>query len=799
MKKTLITLVLYSIVTLCAAGPIKKPLAFYMKNLPQERIGEWTDEEIKADLESKGFIVVEHDCSSYPRTPVELKDALVEAFTEFGKTLSKYETSDVVVDEKSVFCVPEGYTVTPNIPIWNIETHGAEGSVDLIIKRWNESIVADFGVEPVTSVEQMYDKEGNPIDLNLYIDIVHPSGNASKKVPLLLNFSSSSQRMSTFRPEGDRGGIPFGFLTSGYAFASADHCYNPLAKDHIWKYYSWYSLEDWNGLYSAQAYIRYLRLHLNDFNLSGKIGVMGISKASYSAVRVADPRNASGSEHFNLNSTPNTKPQPWTEGESHVDVSYAAAGNGTDRIPKYINSGCVPMLTSAGKTDQYGKWEDYPPVVKHLNDIDHIHYAFWMEELGHTMPAKGVDFATGESRYVLFKRFFDHYLMPSDETKADVFCVFPKEGATSVDAFGYSRLMPADNFLPEYMLGLPLATPVTVRFLEEFSIDAISTSLTVTCVDDNTVVPGEWTSFMKNTSFSFTPSVAMEKGKTYRITIPTSLSSVSGAHPSVEFTRDFIVTEGFQSTDNVKTHRILPTDDSYTKFVKGTEPNGSKEGINLRWSTYGDWRFVGYFKFDLSKVNPVRMTKATVNLALSAAVEHDIKVNFHKTTTDWSETDMVSANKPQMESGYFTQLTVTPSTAWVEVDITEVLKKCIENGEPYFSMAANIPNTEDDIYVRLYTKEAANEQVRPFMSVERSMPSSPTIHVARELEAGQPVKLIVAADYEDEIKSVTWYVNDVLSTTDVVTLDAGEYKFKAIVEGPEEVGTDIIVKYIEVK
>ena len=114
-------------------------------------------------------------------------------------------------------------------------------------------------------------------------------------------------------------------------------------------------------------------------------------------------------------------------------------------------------------------------------------------------------------------------------------------------------------------------------------------------------------------------------------------------------------------------------------------------------------------------------------------------------------------------------------------------------------MAANIPNTEDDIYVRLYTKEAANETVRPFMSVERSLPSSPTIHVDREIADGTAVKLIVAADYEDEIESVTWYVDDNLSETDVVTLSTGEHKLKAVVKGPEEVGTDVIIKYVEVK
>ena len=800
MKKLLTAFLLLSVI-LCNAEPVAKPVALYLKNLPVERIGEWTDAQIKADLESKGFIFIEHDCSSYPTDAEGLRLALTEYYAGFGSELAKYETAEVTADQYAIFCVPEGYTVTMEIPIWNIKDHGAEGSLDKIVKTWNDYIVKDYGVDPVTSVDQMYGKDGKPVDLNLYLDIVHPSGKASKNVPLLFNFSSADRRMKVYRPENGRNGIPLGFLTTGYAFASADHCYNPLAKAHVYKYYEWYSLEDWNGLKSAQAYIRYLRTHLEEYNLNGKIGTMGISKASYSSMRMGDPQNASGSEHFLFNNTPNTKPQPWENGESHVDVVYTAAGFGTSRIAKYYNSGCVPVLTSAGKTDEYGAWAKYPEAVKHLYEIDHIHFPFWMEELGHTFPVTGTDFMTGESRYIVFKKFFDRYLKPSAETNADVFYILPKADAEEVDAFGNSRILPPDNFLPDNMLGLPVSSPLTVRFLEEFTVEAVSGAVKVTKVEDGTAVEGQWQASMKNTCFYFTPAAPMEKGTTYRITVPTSLASVSGSHLSAEVVREFTVTEGAGTVGgNVKTHRILPTDDTYTRIAAGGRPVealGSKDVINLRYSTLGDWRFYGYFKFDLSDVNLVRMTKITVNLALSAAVESDIKVNFYKTTTDWDEETLVINNRPTMESNFFAQVTVKPSTAWMEIDVTDVVKECIERGDTHFSMAASIPNTEPDKYVRLYTKEASNESVRPFMSVERSMPVSPTIHVAREVAAGSQVKLIVAAEYEDEIKSVTWYVDDMKLDADIVALPAGDHKLKAVVEGPEEVGTDVIVKYIE--
>ena len=804
MKKLITVIMSLSLALFCMAEPVKKPVVFYLKNLPQERIGEWTDEKIKGDLEAEGYIVIEVDCSSYPKTSPELEEALVQFHINCKNVYSSYENAYQVVDIDNVHYVPEGYTIKKNIPVWNIKDHGADGSLEYIMKQWNNVIVSKHGVDPVTSPEQMTNPDGSPLDYNLYLDIIYPSGNASAKVPLLMNHSSNSPRWRPFAPEQKteviyRNMFPIGFLTTGYAFANIDHCFVPLARGETWGYFDAYTLDDWNGLASNTAFVRYLRTHLDEYNLNGKIGTMGISKASYGSTRLSDPNNAAGSEYYMFNSTPNTKPQPWAEGESHVDVIYTAAGHGTSRIDKFVNSGCVPVITSAGVKDEYGQWAVYPKVVKHLNDIDHIHYPFWMQELGHTYPGMGEDFATGESRYVVFKRFYDHFLKPSEQTRADVFCIFPREGADEVDAFGKSRMLPPDNFLPEFMLGLPVDAPLTVRFLEAFAVEAVSAAVTVTCVEDGSVVEGEWTSSMKNTNFSFTPSAPMEKDKTYRITVPVSLSSLSGAHPSAEVVREFTITKGFEASGNVKTHRILPVDDTYTPVALNTTPRGDKTEIRSSQNKYGEWKYYGYLKFDLSEVNTVRMTRITVNLALAAAVDQDIKINAYTTSDEWDEENLVSNNRPTLASSYFAETVVTPSTSWVEIDVTDVVKACLDSGEEHFNMALLVPTSEASKSVSFHSKETAKEDLRPFMSVERSMPSSPTIHVARELEAGQPVKLIVAADYEDEITSVTWYVNDVLSTTDVVTLDAGEYKLKAIVEGPEEVGTDVIVKYVEVK
>ena len=482
----------------------------------------------------------------------------------------------------------------------------------------------------------------------------------------------------------------------------------------------------------------------------------------------------------------------------------------TKRLPDYFNSGCVPVLTSAGFSDQYNQWNAYPPVVKHLNDIDHIHYPFWMQDLGHTYPGLGIDVATGESRYVVFKRFFDHFLKPSDATKADVFLIYPKEGASSVNAMGMSRVLPSENYLPQYMLGLQAMAPLTVRFLEEFTVEAVSDAVMVTASGDGTSVEGEWKASMKNTSFSFTPFEPMEKGKTYRITVPVTLRSVSGACPSVEVVREFTVTSHADISGGgsalIKTNKIYPTDDTYTKYEENTKVRGAEETMKIRYSKYNNYRFVGYYKFDLTEVDTVMTRNITVNLALASGEESilsaqagsSLKVNFHVASDDLDEETLVQ--KISMESQYFAQTVVTPESEWIELDVTDLVLDALEKGKTALTVAVDIPNTESSShYLYLFCKETDKENVRPFMSVERTLPVSPTIYVDRVIPAGTDVKLRVAAEYEDEIKSVTWYVDDIRTDTDVLKLSSGMHKLMAVVEGPEKVGTDIIIKYVTVQ
>ena len=584
------------------------PLAFYLKNLPAKRIGEYSDAKIKDGLRKDGFIVIDVDCSAFPRTSPELEDALVQFHASCPSVYALYENAQQKVDVTNIFYVPEGYTVTRDIPVWNILEHGAPGSAQWVMDSWNSHIVPRYGKEPVASPEQMHNPDGTPIDWNLYMDVVHPSGMTPERVPLLLIYGSITPRMASFRPDRPldrvyRNIFPFGFLTTGYAFAITDHGYNPLCRK--WGHFKQYTLDAFNGRASSTAFIRYLRSHADRYNLDGRIGTMGISKASYSSVRAAEA--ASGvceGESLLLGGVVSDRPQPWQGVPEHADVAYVAAGIGAERAFRHITSESAPLITSAGMSDEYRQWEVYPEVVRHLSSIDHIHLSLWMEDMGHTFPCMGVDQATGEDRYVLFKRFFDHYLKGGS---ADVFYILPKEGASDVDCSGASRILPCPehmpgrlpdsmlpsamgyfsqtyefarsyagmmmrvatgeqkyvlfkdffdryigrpgNFLvlaqsvifPENLPQLEAEATITVRFLTEYAVDEVQDKVSVREVSTGMLVKGTWMSSMKGTCFHFVPDSPLTVGGRYMLTVPSSLRSVSGKAPLRTVTRFFNV------------------------------------------------------------------------------------------------------------------------------------------------------------------------------------------------------------------------------------------------------------------
>ncbi len=704
------------------------PAAIYLQNLPGERVGEWTDQQIIADLQAQGMIVITHDCSSYPTTSPELETAILEWHRTLAGHLTDYDTDTTTIESRAMYFIPEGYTYR-KVAVWNFVDHGADGSLEFIMRKYNQYVVPNLGRDSAFVYTDMLTRTGEQIDYNLYMDIIYPTGNASKQVPLLINHSSSDYRQNQTRPEAAKNTVyrtifQLGCLTTGYAFANMDHCYNPVARDVVYKYFDdGYTLDDWDGLAYNTAGIRYLRSHMAQYNLSGKIGCMGISKAAYAPVRLANRMNATQGEHFNFNGQPNTHEQPWPGVPSTIDVAYAAAGNGTVRIPTYVDENTVPLITSCGKTDQYGHWAKYPTEISYLNSIDHNHLDFWMEDMGHDYPCLGTDLCTGESRYVLFKRFFDRYLKPTEVDTTAILYILPKENAAEVNTRGESRVLASDGVLPENMLGIPAYEPVTVRYLYQVDTTNIAQKIQVLDANDQPVA-GKWTIHMQGTCLRFMPDSALRQGQTYRILAGST-------------TRAFTVTEKAEEDKDVKSTSFDVLEDAYTKVVKETTVRGAENVLKVRHSTYGDWKFYSYLKFapEWDSIDVSQIKRAYIRLASASSPSASVVINIYTADNAWSETTLVSTNRPTVASQSCGQYTYSGATTWNELEVTGAVRTAINNGQDTLSFAliAAYDNTE---YANFVSKEGA-AGLHPQLVVEEFLPEEPTPSALIDTEDGR--------------------------------------------------------------
>ena len=725
MKRNLLLGLLIGLSMAVFADKVAVPAAIYLQNLPGERVGEWTDQQIIADLQAQGMIVITHDCSSHPTTSPELETAILEWHRTLAGHLTDYDTDTTTIESRSMYFIPEGYTYR-KVAVWNFVDHGADGSLEYIMRKYNQYVVPNLGRDSAFVYTDMLTRTGEQIDYNLYMDIIYPTGNASKQVPLLINHSSSDYRQNQTRPEAAKNTVyrtiyQLGCLTTGYAFVNMDHCYNPVARDVVYKYFDdGYTLDDWDGLAYNTAGIRYLRSHLSEYNLDGHIGCMGISKAAYGPVRLANRLNAQQGEHFLFNGQPNNKPQPWQGVPSTVDVVYAAAGNGTTRIPTYVDNNSVPMITSVGKSDQYGHWSVYPTTVSHMNAIDHNHLSMWMEDMGHDFPCVGTDLRTGINRYVLCKRFFDRYLKPNEVDTTAILFILPKENAPEVNTRGESRVLASDGVLPENMMGISPYEPITVRYLYQVDTTNLAQKIQVLDANDQPVA-GEWTIHMQGTCLRFMPTDKLEQGGVYRIIADG-------------MTRTFTVTAKADEDKDVKSTAFDVLEDAYTKVAKETTVRGAEAVLKVRHSSYGDWKFYSFLKFvaNWDSINVSQIKRAYLRLASASQPSASVVINIYTADNAWSETTLVSTNRPTVASQSCGQYTYSGANTWNELEVTGAIRNAITNNQDTLSFAliAAYDNTE---YANFISKEGA-AGLHPQLVVEEFIPEEPGPSALVEIE-----------------------------------------------------------------
>jgi hypothetical protein len=400
------------------------------------------------------------------------------------------------------FFLPAGCRVATDLVFWELDKHGAHGTLDYIMEFYNREIAGVVtGKERVSNPEDMTDRQGRPFQYKVAMDVVYPS-QAKKKVPLVFYTSTQVTRHPNVAPGTYRPHM-MGFTMRGYAYAIIDHCYNPVRR-HFWFMRGRFSLDRWNGLACYSAAIRFLRAHAERFNIDDRhIGGMGHSKGQYSITRLSDHNHENKGEARRFEGFPSGSPesQPWPGFSSRISVGYQSPGNHSDFItPEY-----APTLVSHGEKDSFGR--GYREFFKRLEELDINHVALLMRDRGHELPY-GFDEDLGVDRYALVHEFFDQYLRVEEKLAPAVLFITPRDQETDVSASGVISI----QFAP---------------VMDEASI-VDGRGVMIICSGDGSPVKGSWNRTRGGTRFTFTPEENLKEGERYKVIVSAHVKNKAG-------------------------------------------------------------------------------------------------------------------------------------------------------------------------------------------------------------------------------------------------------------------------------
>ncbi len=484
---------------------IGSPVMVYVKNHGEERIGTEPDSSILMDYIKEHYIVITVDFENNPEAVSPHFDKDLHSL--FGAIYDKGENSifkGINMEPRKYRCffVPEGCRVATDLVFWELDKHGANGTLELIMKRYNKKIAGVvYGKEEATSPEEMTDRQGRPFQYKLAMDIVYPSM-AEKKVPVIVYASTQVTRHPNVAPATYRPHM-LGFTMRGYAYAIIDHCYDPLRR-HFWFNSGDYSLNPWNGLAANTAAIRFIRANAQKFNIDERyIGAMGHSKGEYTVARLSDPDHINQKEQRFIDGFPkgSPEPQPNKEYSSQITVAYQSPGN----WPQYVSENDVPTLVAHGDKDSFGK--KYVEVFKKLDELDINHVSMLMKGYGHVLPY-GYDEEQGFDRYKLVHDFFDGYLKVEEKLPPVVLMITHSKKTENAK----------------------LSESVSIHFAPEMDEKSVTNGKGVKIIrmSDNKPIKGRWEISRQSTKFTFVPKKPFNEGEKYKIVVSTNVKNKFG-------------------------------------------------------------------------------------------------------------------------------------------------------------------------------------------------------------------------------------------------------------------------------
>lgn len=499
---------------------IGSPVMVYVKNHGHERIGTEPDSSILMDYLKEHYIVITLDFDHDERavSPDFDRDlhGLFTAIYEQGEE-SLFEGVNLTPRIFRCFFVPAGCRLATDLVFWELDKHGANGTLDLIMERYNKKIAGVvYGKEKVSSPGEMTDRQGRPFQYKLAMDIVYPSM-SDRKVPLVVLASTQVTRHPNVAPGTYRPHM-MGFLMRGYAYAIIDHCYDPLRR-HFWFNPGDFSLTRWNGLASNTAAIRYLKANAEKFNIDERyIGAMGHSKGEYAVARLSDPDHINQGEQRKIEGFPegSPEPQPFQGYSSRITVGYQSPAS----WPQYVSENDVPTIAAHGGKDGFGR--KYSEVFDRMEELDLNHVSLYMKELGHEFPY-GIDDELGIDRYRLVHDFFDRYLRVEEKLPPVVLMVSPPHQKENVSS----------------------AESVSIHFAPEMDEKSVTDGKGVKIIrmSNNKPFKGSWERSRQSTRFTFIPRDKFSDGEKYKIVVSTGVKNLAGTYLDKEVVSEFKISK----------------------------------------------------------------------------------------------------------------------------------------------------------------------------------------------------------------------------------------------------------------
>ena len=503
--------------------PGKAEVIIYLKNKAWDRIGRESDLSILTDFIKKKFIVITVDFGKDKQavSPQIDKDLHNIFRAVYGyQTTSLLNNTGLSPKEYRCFFVPEGYRVATDLVYWEIDKHGVYGTMEYIMKSYNEDIVPKVpGLQPVSSPSDMVDRNGDPFDFRIKMDIVYPS-QTDRKLPVIVFSETQASRNPNGQPKGY---VPHlaGFTTRGYVLAVMGHCFNPCVTHYF--HFGKFTLDHENGYACYSAGLRFLRAHAGTYNMDADlIGGIGYSKGQYAITRLSDPNHEGGGEVRKFKGFPDgtPEPQPWQGYSAKFSVGMQGMGMGLFE-PEYITPDYAPTMIVCGELerDVISK-QGHPGFVKALEETGANHIELFMQGLEHELPY-GYDNRLGADRYQLVHDFFDRYLKIEDKIPPVALLISPRHQREDV--------LPSEDISVHFA---PVIDEKTI--LQKKGIRIIQSG-------SKEDVSGNWKISHGGTKFTFTPDNPLNAGEEYIVSVTSKIRDQAGTKLKNEKTARFKV------------------------------------------------------------------------------------------------------------------------------------------------------------------------------------------------------------------------------------------------------------------